>query len=160
MSQTHMASPDAAPRGIGGWLILPLLGLLLTPVQGFFQLPQYAGLGNAWRTMNPAQTDFLVCEIAANAIIVFILPPALLVLLLSRRHGFPRFYVAWAVADLLLVIADLALARVLFADVYAHGSAPFFDADTVRNITRSLLTVLIWVPYMLLSRRVRNTFVN
>jgi hypothetical protein len=36
---------------------------------------------------------------------------------------------------------------------------PVFDSNTLRQFASSIIVVCIWVPYMLLSRRVRNTFI-
>ena len=42
---------------------------------------------------------------------------------------------------------------------FAIFSIPFKPND-VKDIVRPLLTLIIWGPYMFLSKRVRNTFIK
>jgi hypothetical protein len=37
---------------------------------------------------------------------------------------------------------------------------PVFDPDTVKELMRSLFMVVVWVPYILASKRVKATFIN
>jgi 1-acyl-sn-glycerol-3-phosphate acyltransferase len=37
---------------------------------------------------------------------------------------------------------------------------PMFNSETTKEFARSLITGVIWIPYMLLSKRVRVTFVE
>jgi len=37
---------------------------------------------------------------------------------------------------------------------------PVFDTETTRELYRSIISGIIWIPYMLLSKRVKATFVN
>jgi hypothetical protein len=35
-----------------------------------------------------------------------------------------------------------------------------FDPETAKEFFRSLISMAIWVPYMLVSQRVKNTFIE
>jgi hypothetical protein len=59
-----------------------------------------------------------------------------------------------AVANLVFVGADTWLGSLVLPD------EPLLDPDTARELVRSLGGTLIWVPYMLVSKRVANTFVE
>ena len=37
---------------------------------------------------------------------------------------------------------------------------PFFYSETIKEIARGLITTIIWVPYMMVSKRVKATFVK
>jgi len=39
-------------------------------------------------------------------------------------------------------------------------SEPMFDPETIKEFARSLVACVIWVPYMLISKRVKATFVE
>ena len=41
----------------------------------------------------------------------------------------------------------------------ALPNEPVFDADTTKELVRTLIGVLIWGPYMLVSKRVKATFI-
>ena len=55
--------------------------------------------------------------------------------------------------DLVFLSLDLFFAYILFP------SEPVFDLETSREFFRSIIATIIWVPYMLYSKRVKNTFV-
>ena len=148
------------PEGIGGWLILPTIGLVLTPLQGLMQLSEYAGLGENFQFLTSAQGAFVILEIIGNVAITLALPVFLLYLLFNKRRAFPRVYVIWAAANLLFIIVDLIAAKALFGEAFEAAGMELLDRETVQAILRAIVLVALWVPYMLNSRRVRNTFVR
>lgn len=161
MSETQQSATlpvREGPEGIGGWLILPMLGLILTPLTGLVGLKDYIGLSETFHLLTVPQQIFLVVEIIGNLVIAVILPIILLVLLFSKKLGFPRLYIAWAIANLVFVLADLIAAKILFGDVFEAQGVSLIDQETARSIGRSIVLVVIWIPYMLNSQRVQNTF--
>jgi len=155
---------DAKLNGIGGWLILPVIGLILTPLHIGYELATtywsifakgyWAVLttpGN--NTYNPLWAPLLSFEILGN---VFLLLAALtlLYLLLSKSFHLPKFIVAYFLADLLFVIVDYT-----FASNITRIPQHAID-DAMSEIIRSLMVAAIWVPYFLVSKRVKNTFVR
>lgn len=160
MSQVQSSSAPVrdGPVGIGGWLVLPLLGLVLTPIKGIAFLGQYTGL--SLEHLSTAQAALIVIEIIGNVALIVVMPIVLLVLAFQKRMKFPSLFVTWAVLGLAFVIFDLIVAYALFKDIYAASGTEFMDADTWRELARSLFLVVVWGPYMRNSRRVENTFVN
>ena len=151
---------DAGPVGIGGWLVLPVIGVVLTLVRGLLSLLDLQGLEGMASRLTQAQLTFVIAEIIGNALVLFLLPLVLLVLLARKKRSFPRLYIVWAVAAFVFLVGDLVIANIVFREVFASGAAELLDADTVRALVSSAVLVLVWVPYMLNSRRVKNTFVN
>jgi hypothetical protein len=48
----------------------------------------------------------------------------------------------------------------VFPEAYADGTAEVFDKETTRGILRSIFSAAVWIPYMMRSERVANTFVR
>lgn len=157
---TAVPATSGSPAGIGGWLILPVIGLVVTPLGGIAHLFQYGDLAETLPYLSRPQKLFLLFEIVGNIVVTIGLPVYLLVLLFRKRAAFPGIYTIWAIASLVFIVADLAAAGIVFADAFGEGGLELFDGETVRNIFRSVVLVAIWVPYMRMSKRVKNTFVT
>lgn len=76
----------------------------------------------------------------------------LLTLFFRRSRWFPKAYVWVAALNLPYLLADVWLTS------YILPEEPMFDVDTRREIGRAMGAVVVWIPYMLISKRVRNTF--
>ena len=146
------------PEGIGGWLVLPIVGLLLMPVHGVIQLGQYMELVANVQFLTGPQGTLVVLQIAANLAFAFVLPAYLLYLLFNKKREFPRTYAVWAGINLAFLIADLIAAKILFGQAMAHAEVS--GDGTMQAGLRVIVMMAIWVPYILNSRRVRNTFVQ
>ena len=162
MSELPAAAAPArdGPEGIGGWLILPTLGILFSPLSALMQIGTYVGIGESFPLLTPAQRVFIVGEAVGILAISFVLPIVLLVFLFKKMRAFPRFYVVWAIINVAFVFVDLIGAKLLFGHIFEAQNIEFFDGDTVKSIVQAIVLVAIWTPYMLQSRRVKNTFVN
>lgn len=146
------------PYGIGGWLILPVIGLAVTPIRGLISVAQYPGLTSSFGYLGTAQSAFVVLEILLNILLLIVVPIYLLYLLFQKKRTFPRTNAGWGVASFVYILSDLLIAAIVFRDVFSQPETPLFDGDTIKEIFRALVLVAIWVPYMLNSRRVANTF--
>lgn len=153
-------NPGKVVSGIGGWLILPLLGLCLSPLIGAWTLWNSLSTFDILGQLPIHQSGFIVVETLVNLLLQVFAPIYLLVLMLQKRAIFPRLYQYLLGASLIVIILDLLLAYLLFPDVLASGAAELFDRETTRSLVRSILGVAIWIPYMARSVRVKNTFVN
>jgi membrane-bound metal-dependent hydrolase YbcI (DUF457 family) len=86
---------------------------------------------------------------------VFIIASMYLILLFFKKKvEFAKWYIGIAVSSLLFIIVDAFAIRLVIPD------APIFDKETNMEVIRGVITVVIWVPYMLISERVKATFVN
>lgn len=160
------STPDAqpGPSGLGGWLILVGFGLIwgrlrvlgslvrdFVPIfrDGTWEVLTTPG-GEAY---HPLWAPLLVGEVVGN--LAFLAAGlALIVLFFLRSRRFPALFIGTAVANLLYVLGDAWLGSIVLPD------EPMFDADTAREVGSSAVGVLVWVPYMLASKRVKNTFVR
>ncbi len=94
----------------------------------------------------------LIFEIAGN--LGFMAAYVVLAILFFRKSRlFPKTYIAIALTNLCFIVLDAWLSSFVLLN------EPMFDPDTTTEVVRSLVSVAIWVPYMMVSKRVRNTFV-
>ncbi|MCA0279630.1 MAG: DUF2569 domain-containing protein [Proteobacteria bacterium] len=149
----------AGPVGLGGWLILPLLGLFGSPLLGLAQISTYANVAEAWPYLTAGQASFVVTEVAVNVVLLFVAPVVLLVFAFKRLQMFPGWYIIWIAISPLVQIGDALVAYAMFPETLADATGAF-DKETTRAIVRSIIGAAIWIPYMMRSERVANTFVN
>ncbi len=159
MSQTE--GVEEGPKGFGGWLILPMIGLVLSPfrmaVQFFTDLwPVFKP--DVWRQLNDASlpghqpmlpTMIIVESVVNVAMLVFTL--ALVWYFFTKSRHTPRLYIVWLVLLVVIQVVDSALVSSLGVPI---------DKDSMRDLIRSVITSAIWIPYFLVSKRVKNTFVE
>ncbi|MGJ8697208.1 MAG: DUF3857 domain-containing protein [Verrucomicrobiaceae bacterium] len=143
--------------GIGGWLILPTIGILLAPfwqlgfLKSFFSaLPEMESYFESetgwvgWRLyyfLNGFEGGFLL-----------FLTVLLIVFLFTKRTAFPYFYL------ILLVIRFLSQGLEMFWET----TLPDYDSEgeNVGELVKLLFQGLIWGSYMMMSNRVKATFVH
>lgn len=75
-------------------------------------------------------------------------------LFFKKKKLFPRCFIGISLFTLLYGLIDALAARVVLPN------EPIFDPDTMKELIRTFIGILIWVPYMLKSKRVKVTFVN
>ena len=166
--------PDAGPRevlepepvGLGGWLILVAVGLVVSLVlnaTGLWRdlLPLFTE--ETWSVLTSPSSDvyhplwapLLIFEalgtIAIIAIAIAIAGP---LQFFRRARRFPKLMVVFYVANLVFVAVDYVLVELI-----TDGPA-VDDPVSLRQVVRSVTARAIWVPYMYRSRRVANTFVE
>ena len=155
--------PRIGPRGIEGWLVLVCLGVILAPLRILFVLlftfaPLF--LSGAWLPLvQPSSDSFhplwgplLAYELFGNTALLAA-RVALLLLFFKRSKRFPKLFVWVSLLELPFLLVDAWLGSIVIED------EPMFDPETLRALAGSVAAVAIWVPYMLVSKRVRNTFV-
>jgi len=149
--------------GIGGWLIFPIIGLFISPFLIFFNfinlfLPIFTDETIALLTTKgseyyvPGLSALLFFEILGNLLLLFG-SIYLLVSLFKKFKSFPIHFIYFRLFLIVFLSLDLFFAYILFP------SEPVFDLETSREFFRSIIATIIWVPYMLYSKRVKNTFV-
>ena len=146
---TIATTVGAGPRGIGGWLTIPAIGLVLAPiistisfVLGFDVIrsvtPELLSDARLWATIAIDVTGIIAT--ITVAILFF----------QKRRIAVPAIVI-------LMVIMIVASAVQLFLSNAIFGETSPRDA---KPIVHSLVFAAVWIPYFGRSRRVENTFVN
>jgi hypothetical protein len=161
---TGPAAPDLEALEIGGWLILFGIGLVFSPLKmlvDLYHAPAYMNdviWSNLFDFDNSSKHMLIGIVMAVELIfnclqLVFL--TFILILFFKRRTLFPPFAIAFYVFTMFFLISDTWVVSLL-----SSTKDTFEDQrDTIKNITRSILSVVIWVPYLLFSKRVKQTFV-
>ncbi|MEJ1236980.1 DUF3857 domain-containing protein [Chryseolinea sp. T2] len=146
-------------EGFGGWLVLPVIGIFLTPVwamieifkNGFFNYLQWEILTNpSHGSYNPKLGALVLIEylyeIALLAYSVFVV-----VLMVRRRTSFPLFASIMYGANVAFVLLD---------SIWLHTMdlPTVFEGENSTAAMRTILTAIIWIPYIIFSDRVKGTF--
>ena len=159
-AEREMFQAPAGPSGIGGWLFLVAIGLLIAPVRQFIVVLQTMEMigTEEWTALTtpgsagyyPGLFALVVGELIANVTFV---AAGITLLVLLKRHSrlFPRGYILLTTLNLLFILGDAIIAGRIAADAG-------LDAESSSELGRAILGAAIWVPYMLKSRRVKNTF--
>lgn len=100
----------------------------------------------------------LAISVSENAVLFVLLPIWILALLTDRSRRFPAVYSIWATAVPFFFMADALLAYVQYKPLYDDGQLSLLTRGVVTGIIAGLAGMVAWVPYMLRSRKVRETF--
>jgi len=154
---------DSALRGFGGWLILPTIGVAVTPfvaVKSF--MSSLSGFGLAyWNTItNTADAAYhlllpllLIFELTYYiALLVFSL--LLIVLFIQKRRVAPLVFIGISAGSIIFTTIDLVCAMQLPSVAGSVGPKDWGD------LAKQVMALAIWGTYFLRSHRVKSTFVN
>ncbi|HKC66717.1 MAG TPA: DUF3857 domain-containing protein [Bacteroidia bacterium] len=145
---------------LGGWLILPLIGLILTPFlcaatifnNNYFNL-------NTWNILtvsgssayNPLWAPGLVLELLLTTL-VLVFSIMLCVMFFTYDKRTPKFMIAFLI---LKVVVELVSLLFLLA-------IPAVDEKTIEDTSSALVKLVIaaavWIPYFITSERCKETF--
>ena len=151
-------------KGIAGWLILVGIGVVLSPLRLLVNLiPTYKPIfeDGVWEALTTAGSDayvpyfssLLIGEMAYN-VAMLLATIYLVFLFFTKHHFFPQLFIIIILASLIFIPLDAWFVQVLFP------TEPMFDQETTKEFIRSLVVGVIWIPYMLISKRVKATFVE
>ena len=149
---------------IGGWLILFAIGIVLYPVGILISLftelfPAF--FHENWSVLttpgsqgyHPLWTPMLLAELIGN-IFFFFFSICLVVLFFQRRKLVTKLAVLFLLSNLIFVGVDYFLTQ------FVLMNAVSINLDTTINLIRTGVASVIWIPYFLLSKRVKGTFIN
>jgi len=160
-----MDTVTTEPKGIGGWLVLPTLGLLISPLRFGFQF--YSSMlpvlvPSAWNALtnssspayHPLWGPLIVFEVVSS-LALFIFTLRLLWLFFKKSNRVPELFVMWFVLSVALQVVDI-----LFAAQIPAVAVQQTDFESVKDLISSLFAAAIWIPYFKRSKRVKNTFIE
>ena len=149
-------------QGIGGWLILITIGIVVTPIRIIIlMMTTYPEIfsTDVWEVLttqgsevySPLWAPIIIGEILFNSGLVSAWI-YLAFLFFTKRNLFPKLYIGIAIVSLVFIVADAFAVKLILPN------EPLLDPDTIRELMRAVIMVVIWVPYMLVSKRVKATF--
>ena len=163
------ASQPAPPRGLGGWLVLPIIVLFAQPLSvllGFSGHAFPALASQAWPLLptpgigshHTLWAALFVFEIVAR-LAVLASSVYLLMILFPKKEYFPKlalwYYPVSAVPTVVFYACLLAFGADSFPRYAAHP-----ERISIQGLVGALVGTVLWLLYFKLSKRVRNTFVN
>ena len=157
-SQPDKAHSDAGPVGLGGWLILialHVIGAIVGTVGAItmMYLPLMADIASSPNEYGPG-----VILLVAFELLVFlgflIVEITELVFFFKKHRLFPKIYIGLSLAYIAWPFLDAGVCWLTAPD------EPVLDPYTLMAGVHATCVALIWIPYMLRSKRVANTFVN
>jgi len=148
---------------IGGWLILFLTGLLLTPIRlGVVLYKTFVPLfsdGTFGQLTTPSSdlyhplwAPLIAFELIGN-LSVIALGLVTLYHFLRKSRKTKKYAIAWLLTAFAFVVIDF-----FFADMIPSIAVQPADPESIKEVARSTVSAAIWVPYFLVSKRVKATF--
>ncbi len=151
-------------EGLGGWLILVGLGIVVSPLRMIAEYyPMYRDLfangdfallttpGTEYYT--PGMAPLLYSELLINCLLV-VAWVCVAFLFFTKRTLFPKVYIGILAFTVSFILVDAAVVSFVIPDI------EIFDPETVKELGKSAVTAAIWIPYMMVSERVKATFVR
>jgi hypothetical protein len=164
-SSPDLSPPDPHLNGLGGWLILLGLSLIvsvlwrvhiLIKTSAVFSLQNWhAYTDPTSATYNSMAAPVLLYELFTQlATIVFLI--LVLVFFFQKRKMFPALFIIF----LSVQFVTIALDHVLAKGLRFNGTVAGGHASPVQSIPQLLFPIIIWGLYFRRSKRVKSTFRN
>jgi hypothetical protein len=159
-------SGDPSPKQydkIGGWLLIVAIGLILAPLRllvVLFKDLLPAISADTWSRLttpgtaayHPLWAPLLLFEIIGNCLFI-LFPIIIAVFFFQKRRFVPRLIIVLLLSNLVFVAIDY----------FAADLIPFVaaqeDIGSLTEVIRVFIACVIWVPYFLVSKRAKATFV-
>jgi hypothetical protein len=160
---------EPEPSGIGGWLVLPLIGLCVSPLLTLYTLwtsvlPLIKP--RIWTVLTTPGTPVYSSYWAPYLIVTVMLSLALVILMvvtlmyfLQHRRPVPALMTVLLLWNIAQTVFELVSQQYLSRHVPALAGTGVGDGAW-QGLFRAGLSAVIWIPYFWRSVRVRNTFVR
>jgi tetratricopeptide (TPR) repeat protein len=171
----RLAHHLAGPAGIGGFLLLPVIGLIVTIGWSAWSIirdfiPLFRSTVWAALTTPDSPTYYwvwkpLILFEAFAAMVMVLAPIALLVIVFRKRRSARHWVITFYVFCCVYAAIDSAVA-LLFVSEWLRSVADLPDtaaavySAATQGLYRAFILAAVWIPYFVRSRRVKNTFVN
>ena len=154
------AAIDTQLEGIRGWLVIPAIGVVLSPVLILVTSSElwFAYSAVQWSMLGDGENGTaLQWLIGAETLVnlgLLMWSVVLIALFFQKRHTLPRMYILFLVISLVMSGGDL------LATFWAFPDQDLIEASDISQFTRQAISAVIWILYFLKSKRVQATFVR
>lgn len=151
-----------APKAIGGWLILLCIGIIGAPIKNviyFYNAFPPLFDDGTWEALTSVDSEhysplwgpLLISEMAAA---MFFLASLLYIafLFFKKKASFPKWYITITIFSIVYALVDAYVLTMILPQI------KMFDENTVSTLLQSLIPLLIWAPYLIISKRSKATF--
>jgi hypothetical protein len=146
---------SAQPRlvGIGGWLTFVAIGQVVGPLRVLVNVAEsLKDYGKIWEaSMGPT---VVVADLLLNAVLALVIVRTSL-LFFGKRRAFKEWFVWQWIATLVTPLLSVLVVRIYLGPLGKDTLGQFAAQWIVTAIVG-----LIWIAYVMKSRRVANTMVN
>ena len=138
-------------RKIGGFLYLPLIGLIVGAASYLFALTDALKVisVNYWHINTDARVFFII------SIAIYILQLVFSILVISfflkKKKSLPKLYILFLISTVSTMTFNAYMLYVLIPGVN-------IGYNELVPIFRNVISALIWIPYFITSVRVKRTF--
>jgi hypothetical protein len=161
--KSEQATEQAAapqPWAFGGWLFLLGFGIWLGPFRLLFNLwglyqPLFSD-GNFSDILHAASAGFILLiftEMLIN-LLMLALSVYLIYLFMRKSRLLPKYFFILAAMAATFLLGDTLITSLMFPQLEV------WTDDIIKSLCSSAFALGIWVPYLYLSERAKNTFVN
>ncbi len=141
-------------HGLKGWLILVAIIVCLGPPGIIYSTVTYVTEASAeWQIFDGSLKYFIVVTCIMNVILT-IISIYLIYLFFRKMNSFKICFIIYlglsAILTILLTIWLIILVPTIFS----------LEILDLTEIFGSIIPAFVWIPYMIYSKRVKNTFIN
>lgn len=138
-------------RKIGGFLFLPLIGLLVTAASYLFAMTDaFKFMTENYSHLNVNAKIFFTLSIAIY-IVGFLFAVTVLSFFLKKKRFLPKIFILFLIS----VVATMSL-NIYMLYMLIPGAK--IGYNELVPIFRNVISALIWIPYFITSVRVKRTF--
>jgi hypothetical protein len=152
--EPSVQAKDEKLVGIRGWLILPAIGFVLgTLIRvstlivdiGAYSTGMYSDVARAG--IDEIYTLEFIISLSLTGLLIYAT-----ILFLKKKKNAPKVIIALHIASIVALYVFL----VFELDI----EAKMFAVEIVIQLVNSVIAAVIWIPYFVVSKRVKATFVN
>lgn len=149
-------------EGIDGWLILVAIGIIIAPFRIAYMMYQtYPDVfePTVWDALttpgsaayHPMWATIIYTEVLIN--VAFIIAWIVVAFkLFGKSSTFPKWFILAAVLSVVYMLLDILVVRLMLPN------EPALDPATAKALAQTVAYAAIWIPYILVSKRVKATF--
>lgn len=154
-------------EGVGGWLWLPIIGLLFSIYEGYKLFTDGEIIlfkPELWVAFTTPGTAFfhswwvpVIIFTAFLQIVIITFTVVALLAILKKKKFVPAVMIGLYVAGLVMLVMDTLIAVFFMPRISAYA-ADLVKAESLKKLAILVVVAGIWIPYFLRSKRVKNTF--